>query len=211
MDVEYFESPVFQRILLFRCERLRADLTAQCCARNFTGATALACIDCPVGRRHAEVLPDAVKHRASRWNVGAPLACVRCGRDGTTAGARMVGRIRLVRAHTLCMTCYNREREFVHGRNAKGARPVKWSGLRQAHVEIRLHGKQQRHDVGLRSCRTEIERFVARRWPEASIIRVWLDAEPPAIVPAHRPIGPGGGAGEHRDQYARALRGLSVL
>ncbi|EUC21470.1 hypothetical protein PMI06_009186 [Burkholderia sp. BT03] len=153
----------------------------------------MACVGCPVGRRHAEALPpDDAKHGASRWNAGAPLACVRCGRDGTTAGTRLVGRFRLVQSRLLCMTCYNREREFVHGRNAKGAPPVKWSGLRQARVEIDLHGKQQRLDIGLRSGRPEIERFVARRWPEATITRVWLDAEPPPSIPAHRPLAASG-------------------
>jgi hypothetical protein len=153
----------------------------------------MSCVGCPTGRQHAQALSsdDAKpepKRCVSQWNAGAPLACVRCERDGTTAGTRLVGRFRLVQSRMLCMTCYNREREFVHGRNAKGAPPVKWSGLRQAHVEIDLHGKQQRLDIGLRSGRPEIERFVARRWPEASITRVWLDPEPPAVVPAHRPL-----------------------
>jgi hypothetical protein len=125
----------------------------------------------------------------SRQETRAPLACVRCGRNGTTAATRLLGRFRLVRSHTLSVSCYNPERELLPGKNAKGAPPVKWNGLRGAHVEIDLHGKRQRRDIDLRSGRPEIECFVARRWPEATITRVWLDAEPPAVVPAHRPIG----------------------
>lgn len=153
----------------------------------------MACVGCPTGRQHAQAFsPDGAtpdpKRVASRWEARALVACVRCGRDGTTAGTRLVGRFRLVRSHTLCVSCYNREREFLHGKNAKGAPPVKWNGLREAHVEIDLHGKRQSHDIGLRSGRPEIERFVARRWPEATIAWVWLDADPPAVVPAHRRI-----------------------
>ncbi|NPT60336.1 hypothetical protein [Paraburkholderia elongata] len=148
------------------------------------GAAALACVGCPVGQRHAEALslddakPDS-KRGVSRWDSRPSGQCVRCGRRV----------LRLVLGHTLCPSCYNRQREFLHGRNSKGGTPQKWAGLRQAHVEIDLHGKQQRLDIGLRSGRPEIERFVARRWPEAIVTRVWLDAEPPAVVPAHCPVG----------------------
>lgn len=153
----------------------------------------MACVGCPTGRQHAQALSPAhatsdLMRGVSRRETRAPLACVRCGRNGTTAGTRLLGRFRLVRGKTLCVSCYNREREFLHGKNAKGGTPVKWSGLREAHVEIDLHGKRQRHDIGLRSGRQEIERFVARRWPEATIARVWLNAELPASVPAHHPI-----------------------
>src|SRR5258708_28475715 len=166
---------------MFRCIPLRATLSAATCARNFTGAACMACVDCPTGRQHADALS------LGKQAEDAPTSCVRCGRSGRCRGERLVGRFRLVRGNTLCVSCYNREREFVRGRNAKGAPPVKWSGLREAHVEIDLHGKQQRLDIGLRSGPPEIERFVARRWPEATITRVWLDPEPPRHVPIRRP------------------------
>jgi hypothetical protein len=37
--------------------------------------------------------------------------------------------MRLVRGHTICVSCYNREREVVHGANSKGGMPRKWAGL----------------------------------------------------------------------------------
>ena len=40
-----------------------------------------------------------------------------------------MGRMRLVRGGTICVSCYNREREVLHGANAKGASPKKWAGL----------------------------------------------------------------------------------
>jgi hypothetical protein len=64
--------------------------------------------------------------------------CVRCRRDGTTQGTRLIGKLRLVRAHSVCVSCFNREKEVLAGRNSKGAKPKKWSGLfysRAAYVE----------------------------------------------------------------------------
>ncbi|MGQ7939535.1 hypothetical protein [Paraburkholderia sp. D1E] len=95
------------------------------------------------------------------------------------------------------MTCYNREREFLHGKNAKGGAPIKWSGLRQAHVEIQLHGKQRCLDIGLRSGRAEAERLVARCWPEATVTRIWLGAEPSPVMPTHHPVAATGASAWH--------------
>jgi hypothetical protein len=69
-------------------------------------------------------------------------ACVRCRRDGCQAGSRLVGRFRLVRGRTLCVSCYNREREVLHGANAKGAPPKKWSGLFCTRAAYLLPGRR---------------------------------------------------------------------
>jgi RNase P/RNase MRP subunit POP5 len=110
-------------------------LSVNACARNFIAAPDLIrtgrlqkCIDCSVGRLHAG--PTLSEPAAPRLVSGAyRTGCVRCRRDGRTQGTRLIGRLRLVRGHSLCVSCFNREREIVHGMNAKGARPKKWSGL----------------------------------------------------------------------------------
>lgn len=64
------------------------------------------CRGCPVGAAHA-----GVKVRPSPAQAIDPgLSCVRCGQSG---GRRLVG-------SRLCVSCYNREREYEIGRNAKG-------------------------------------------------------------------------------------------
>jgi hypothetical protein len=118
----------------FECARY-GTMSVTACARNFTEAPLSVrqgrlqhCIGCKLGSFHAGVhdapvpmpAPTAFVYRA---------ACVRCRRDGRTAGSRLIGRLRLVRDHTICVSCYNREREVLIGANAKGARPKKWSGL----------------------------------------------------------------------------------
>jgi len=99
-------------------------MNVEACARNFRVAPQLAtsgrlhrCVGCELGATHAGCAP-----------VRARTVCVRCRRDARSAGT-MMGRIRLVRGHTVCVSCYNREREVRRGTNAKGVRPKKWSGL----------------------------------------------------------------------------------
>ena len=113
------------------------------CARNFTDApTAIKagrlakCIGCEIGRRHAGA-PEPVDEPKTRSLQYRPV-CVRCRRDGTTQGTRLIGRLRLVRSHTICVSCFNREKEVLAGRNSKGAKPKKWSALfytRAAYIE----------------------------------------------------------------------------
>lgn len=109
-------------------------MTAGSCAKNFAAAPEAAksgrlqgCIDCPVGAAHSGVPPTTKP-------APAPLtyrsACLRCRRSGQEATSRLLGRMRLVRGHSICVSCYNREREVLQGANAKGAKPKKWSGLR---------------------------------------------------------------------------------
>lgn len=104
------------------------------CARNYTDApTAIKagrlakCIGCEIGRKHAHApKPEAApKLRSIQYRP----VCVRCRRDGTAEGTRLIGRLRLVRAKTVCVSCFNREKEVLAGRNSKGAKPKKWGGL----------------------------------------------------------------------------------
>lgn len=116
----------------FTCTRY-GTMSDTACARNYEAAPQAVqagrlegCIGCPLGGQHAGKPEATVStlHEASR-----PRVCVRCRRNGREADSRLVGRMRLVRGHTICISCYNREREFVHGANAKGGPPRKWAGL----------------------------------------------------------------------------------
>jgi hypothetical protein len=106
----------------FGCERLMAKISSTACAAMWregnhaqrsekTERRAL-CRACPVGASHAGV-PDAnLSHL-----VGA-LICARCFR----------GAERLI-SHNICVSCYNRQREHIRGKNAKGKPPVKVGAL----------------------------------------------------------------------------------
>jgi hypothetical protein len=106
------------------------------CARNFSAAPESAktgrlqrCVGCAIGRKHAgTVLDEPVSARVAT-SVVYRIACVRCRRDGKHSGTRLIGRLRLVRGHTICVSCFNREAEVRRGANSKGARPKKWAGL----------------------------------------------------------------------------------
>ncbi|MFM0165687.1 hypothetical protein PQR39_35295 [Paraburkholderia sediminicola] len=114
------------------------------CVRNFTEAPGAVrsgrlqkCIGCEHGRVHAGAPKVEAAPKAQQSLQYRPVCC-RCRRDGTAQGTRLLGRMRLVRAHTICVSCFNREKEVIAGRNSKGAKPKKWGGLfytRAAYVE----------------------------------------------------------------------------
>jgi hypothetical protein len=89
----------------FDCRQLRATISAATCAKNWQRAEpGSSCIGCQIGAQHAG-------KRATPQIVGR-LPCVRCGRKDQ----RMIGGV-------LCVNCYNRQREAMLGRNAKGQFP----------------------------------------------------------------------------------------
>lgn len=106
----------------FRCDRYGL-MSVRTCAQNFDTAPDVAwqgrlngCVNCPVGASHAgaEVL------------VAAPLVCTRCRRDpqdSTQYRATRQGKVRMVRGGMICVSCFNREREVVLGRNARNTAP----------------------------------------------------------------------------------------
>jgi hypothetical protein len=100
----------------FRCERLQATIQPQACATNWeratSGAGMLRCRGCPVGPLHSG------DDRANAHPLRGQLVCSRCERGAT----------RLVQGW-LCISCYNRAREWVAGRNAKGSYPSRMQPL----------------------------------------------------------------------------------
>lgn len=104
---------------MFECPRIggRLTLSVASCASQFVAAQGREwrerlphCVSCPIGAKNAGM------------EVGSPFqqrkACVRCG-DGS-------GRIVMQR---FCMSCYNREREWRLGANAKGGAPREYKPL----------------------------------------------------------------------------------
>lgn len=134
MEILYFKVDGYEGDY-FKCERY-GTMSPASCARNYRAAPdevrrgrLEACVGCPVGLQHAE--PGAkpkVQQKATAFAYRQ--VCVRCRRGGDdAANSRLVGRMRLVRDHTTCVSCYNREREVLQGKNAKGAKPKKWRNL----------------------------------------------------------------------------------
>lgn len=102
----------------FRCTALAATLSTKACAGFFAEATSARGLDwdmrvqcrvCPIGAKHSGISP--VDASASRF-LGK-LICSRC-QEFTR---------RLIRK-SICVSCYNREREVLIGKNAKGTAPV---------------------------------------------------------------------------------------
>jgi hypothetical protein len=132
---EYFEVEGFTG-KYFCCKRY-GTMSIASCTRNFTDAPRAVkagrlegCIGCQLGARHAGQ-PAATDPAGQEMTYRR--VCVRCRRNGRESTSRLIGRMRLVRGHTICVSCYNREREFLHGANAKGATPKKWAGLHAAY------------------------------------------------------------------------------
>lgn len=100
------------------------------------------CIECPIGAKNAGV------------EIGAPfqkkMVCVRCG---SGAGRMVMGR--------LCMSCYNREREWRLGRNAKGGIPREYRPLGRF---VFIHpGSCRRYQVEA-SCASEARATALKVW-----------------------------------------------
>lgn len=99
----------------FACEKQRCTLSESSCAaqyqRNKSNCSGSKCTGCEVGAEHAG--------EAIQYGIPEKMCC-RCG----DTDKRLISK-------RVCVSCYNREREFVAGRNAKGkfpinARPIKW-------------------------------------------------------------------------------------
>lgn len=98
--------------LHFACSRQRATLSTDACATMWRQAnhenleSHIGCRGCPIGAEHAGEL------LANMSALHGTPTCARCHRGST----------RLI--HDMhCVSCYNREREVLRGRNAKGTAP----------------------------------------------------------------------------------------
>lgn len=113
--MEYFTIPELPDKPMFKCARLSAVIQVSNCSRmwdlanrNKTKsqcATSL-CKGCSIGADHSGV-SDVSSSFLSGSNI-----CARCHRTGS----RMVG------GH-ICVSCWNREREWLIGKNRRGVPP----------------------------------------------------------------------------------------
>lgn len=148
--VEYFSVELAPSLKMFRCEAMRATLSTSACAANWKAAHAqqepvklapgqqpreshaLAgerlwkCKTCPIGALHAG------QEHASLSSLKGSLICGRCHR----------GAMRLVGAH-LCVSCWNRERELIVGRNGKGRAPVKLVDIHARQLLVFENGERK--------------------------------------------------------------------
>ena len=112
--LQYFQRDEMPGRQFFECERYRSTLTTEACAVqwrsvNHAGSERMfKCKACPIGALHAG------ETAANMSPIMGTLTCGRCGEGAT----------RLISKH-LCVSCYNRQREWLIGYNAKGKSPVK--------------------------------------------------------------------------------------
>lgn len=104
----FFKLDGFNAVML-HCHRGLGSVTVHACADSFQSCkhgrhTHRPCVGCPVGA--------ALSGEKKQTQVPAKL-CLRCGKMAR----------RLIRS-SVCLSCYNREREYLKGRNARGHMPV---------------------------------------------------------------------------------------
>jgi hypothetical protein len=128
--ISYRQMPEMPGANFFDCTRLHAGLTTSACADMWRQANEgrseryTACRACPVGATHAGV------SNASRSPIRGALVCARCARGAT----------RLIHSH-LCVSCFNREREIIKGRNARGVAPTKLAPLAPRKICYMTNGR----------------------------------------------------------------------
>lgn len=118
--VDYWEEKDLPGERFFRCDKMRATLTVNACAKNWRMAdkspdgTPMSCRLCAIGAGHAGELDASVSR------LKGSQICSRCHRTS----------LRII-AGNLCVSCYNRSAEKRRGYNAKGNPPVKLAALEQ--------------------------------------------------------------------------------
>lgn len=123
--VVYSTSELIPGATVFRCERMTATLQVSSCARMWADARDGKgmndrCRGCSVGAAH-NGSPDP----STSPICGRPV-CARCGGQGQ----RLIGR-------NVCVSCKNREYEWLKGRNAKGKPPACHPTLERRRVVYR--------------------------------------------------------------------------
>ncbi|WP_152693212.1 hypothetical protein [Caballeronia mineralivorans] len=184
-DVVIRQHEEFPSLYVFHCKTLSADISQAACAANYAnrGTRSVSCQGCKVHEKNVErtkldVLNDPNADRHLRFAAANGLGCIRCLRDETT-NKRLINRMRLIRSKTICVSCWNREREITNngGLNSKGAPARKWGAcLRPTSLVIRLEsGKLDTVDIGLSTGPSEARRHAERR--QFDLVQIWIDGE----------------------------------
>lgn len=129
--MEYFTYPELPDRLIFQCSRHKAALQVEACKGMWTEANGRTppdrlalCRNCPLGAQHAGLQSFQVS------KLKGTGICSRCHRGG----------MRLVR-QDICVSCWNREREVLVGRNAKGKPPKHHQPVDRRTIRI-LNGEE---------------------------------------------------------------------
>ncbi|MFM0385865.1 hypothetical protein [Paraburkholderia dipogonis] len=132
--LEYFELDVLPGVKHFTCDRYKATLSVQSCAERWALANEGAsderqsdrmrsCLKCHTGALHA----GKSDMNMSPWK--GSMMCARCGEGAS----RLVGR-------HLCLSHYNRQRERLLMKNAKGTAPKMHPPLHRRSVSFLTDG-----------------------------------------------------------------------
>ncbi len=126
----------------FRCEKLSASMSSDDCSGRYTRSIAgdertSACRFCPIGAVHAgkvdplQAASSSAKIKITR-HPDQGTRCTRCGRSD----------LRLIHASgDICVSCWNRQREWKLGRDARGKAPKTYVPLRARRVGIIVNGE----------------------------------------------------------------------
>ncbi len=162
--IEFEQAP--KGLQFFRCEPLAATLSVKACAVNWRAANEdqaerlFKCKVCPLGAVHAG------ETAASLSPLRGAMICGRCHR----------GVIRLVEHH-LCVSCWNREREWKIGKNAKGQKPIKLAHLHRRALRI-VEGEQPRVITREHTAHPEELMVKALRDCKRQVVFCWDPARP---------------------------------
>lgn len=165
--VEYFERAEMPGVQHFRCERMRATLSTGACAgmwrrANGGGEDRDACLRCALGAVHAGEV------QASLSPLRLSPICARCHNPAR----RLIGKM-------VCVSCKNREYEWIRGRNAKGTRPTKLGALCRRRIRY-LAGDEPRSLVVSLSLDTD-ELMVAALRDSPNRVRFGLGTGAPTV------------------------------
>lgn len=127
----YFEYPEIPGKQHFTCDRYHAAISIDACSLNWKAANIhnselrAKCKSCSVGASHA----GAIDTNMSPFR-GSQI-CARCHKTTN----RLIGKSS---ACSICVSCYNRQREMLIGKNAKGTAPVKLQALYPRSIRVQV-------------------------------------------------------------------------
>lgn len=132
MLVDYHTIALTPGVLYFDCAHLKARLSTGTCAGMWRASNGPRCSDharepckrCPVGALHSG------EADASTSTIAGSKTCARCHRPA----ARLIGNMH-------CVSCKNREYEFLRGRNAKGTKPIEVASLARRRLRFLAGGE----------------------------------------------------------------------